>query len=204
MTLAAFLAAVGIHFLAAAAPGPAILMAARTGIVHGFHTGVFLAVGIGLGAMVWALAALFGLAVLFQIAPALFWVFKIIGAVLLIWMAWKIWRHAPDPVVMEGQAATVRSPRGALWLGLLTQLTNPKPAIFFGAVFVGTVPPGTPAGWLAALLIAVFLNELFCASVVARLFSFDRVRQTYSRLKTRIDRAFGGILALLGVKIALT
>jgi threonine/homoserine/homoserine lactone efflux protein len=54
------------------------------------------------------------------------------------------------------------------------------------------------------LLIAIFLNELICNIVVARAFSFDAPRQAYARLKTGIDRSFGGILALLGLKIAAT
>ncbi|MGL5010751.1 MAG: LysE family transporter, partial [Paracoccaceae bacterium] len=63
MTLTAFAAAWFLHLIAAASPGPAVLMAARTGVTEGFRTGAWLAVGIGIGAVFWALAALFGLAV---------------------------------------------------------------------------------------------------------------------------------------------
>jgi threonine/homoserine/homoserine lactone efflux protein len=204
VTLAAFLAAAGLHFLAAASPGPAVLMAARTGVTEGLRAGVFLALGIGAGAVVWASAALFGLALLFQTAPALLWSFKIAGGLLLVWMAVQMWRHADQPLKTE---VTGRPPRGALSafrLGLVTQLANPKPAVFFGAVFIGTVPPGTAPWVIAALLAVVFLNEVFCNVVVARLFSFDRPRRAYTRLKSGIDRAFGGLLAALGIKIAAT
>ena len=57
---------------------------------------------------------------------------------------------------------------------------------------------------LAALLAAVFLNELLCNVIVARLFSFDGPRRAYGRMKTTIDRSFGGILAVLGIKLAAT
>ena len=97
-----------------------------------------------------------------------------------------------------------RGPGGAAWLGLATQLSNPKPAVFFGAVFVGTVPPGTTWPWLVALLAAVWVNEVACNILVARLFSFDRPRSIYTRMKSGIDRAFGGILVALGIKIAAT
>lgn len=203
MTLAAFATAWFIHLLAAASPGPAVLMAARTGVTEGFRTGVFLSVGIGLGALVWAVAALFGLAVLFHVAPALLWAFKVVGGLFLCWIAFQMWRHATEPLE-AGAGSTPRGAWSALRLGLFTQLSNPKPAVFFGAVFVNTIPAGTAPGWLALLLLAVFLNEVVCTIAVARLFSFEAPRRAYGRFKTAIDRSFGGILAALGVKIAAT
>ena len=203
MALTAFLAAWGLHLVAAASPGPAILMSARLAVTEGFRVSVWLAIGIAFGAVFWALAALFGLAVLFRIAPALFWGFKILGGLFLIWIAWKMWRHAPE-ALPESTGALPRSPLSALWLGVATQLANPKPAVFFGAVFVGTVPPGTTLPWILALLAMIFVNEVACNLLIARLFSLERTRRTYTRLKTVIDRAFGGVLALLGLKIAAT
>jgi threonine/homoserine/homoserine lactone efflux protein len=147
-------------------------MAARTGVTEGLRTGVFLAIGLGVGALVWASAALFGLAVLFQTAPALLWAFKMTGGLFLCWLALQMWRHAADPIDLGQTGALPRSPLSALRLGLTTQLANPKPAVFFGAVFIGTVPPGTAPWVVAALLLVVFLNEVFCNVVVARMFSF--------------------------------
>ena len=204
MTLAAFIAAWALHLAAAASPGPAVLMAARTGITEGLRTGVFLAVGLGLGAVFWACAALFGLALLFQTAPALLWGFKLAGGLYLCWIALQMWRHAATPLDMGEAGRLPRSPLSALRLGLLTQLSNPKPAVFFGAVFLGTVPAGAAPWIIAALLGVVFLNEVACNVLVARLFSFDRPRRAYLRLKASIDRGFGGLLALLGIKIAAT
>jgi len=178
-------------------------MAARTGVAEGLRTGVWLAVGIGLGAAFWALVALFGLAVLFQVAPALLWGFKLAGGLFLIWMAVWMWQHARDPLDIGSHDTPPRSAASALRLGVVTQMSNPKPAVFFGAVFVGTVPPGTSAPWIALLLVVIFLNELLCNTVVARAFSFDGPRRTYQRLKTAIDRSFAGGLAVLGARIAL-
>jgi threonine/homoserine/homoserine lactone efflux protein len=204
MTLAAFFAAWVLHLMAAASPGPAVLMTARTGMTEGFRTGVWVAIGVALGAVVWAVAALFGLAILFKVAPALLWGYKIAGGLFLCWIAWQMWRHAAEPLDMIAKGDTARTPLSAFRLGLVTNLANPKPAVFFGAVFVGTVPPGTSLPWIAALLAMVFMNEVVCNAVVARAFSFDAPRRVYARLKTVIDRSFGGILALLGVKIAAT
>jgi threonine/homoserine/homoserine lactone efflux protein len=66
------------------------------------------------------------------------------------------------------------------------------------------VPPDTPFWVSIALLTVLFLNETVWNTIVARIFSLDRTRDAYISLKTVIDRTFGGMLALLGVKIAAT
>nr|WP_240335454.1 LysE family transporter [Pseudotabrizicola algicola] len=190
--------------LAAASPGPAILMAARTGVTQGFVTGMWLSVGIGLGALFWAVAALFGMATLFLLAPSLLWGFKIAGGLFLCWIAFQMWRHAPEPLRMTADNEAPQGRFSALRLGLLTQLSNPKPAVFFGAVFVNTIPAGTSLPWIVLILGLVFVNELACTIAVARAFSLEHPRRFYQRFKTVIDRSFGGLLALLGAKIAAT
>ena len=204
MTVTAFLAVAMLHLMAAISPGPAVLMSARTGVTEGLRTGALLAIGIGAGAVIWASAALFGLALLFQAAPALLWALKILGGLYLIHMAWGMWRDADTPLDMAETGRPPRSAASAFRLGLVTQLSNPKPAVLFSAIFIGTVPPGTPVWVIAALLTVVFLNEAIWNTLVARIFSFQRSKAAYISLKSIIDRSFGGLLALLGLKIAAT
>lgn len=204
MTLAAFLAFVGLVVFAAVSPGPAVLMSARTGLTEGFRTGLMLAMGIGAGAVVWAGAAMFGLNLLFAAAPALLWALKIGGGLYLVWMAVHLWRDAKTPLVTKDTRPVPRSARSAFRLGLLTQMANPKPAVMFSAIFLGTVPQGTPSWIYLALLAVIFTSETVWNCLVARIFSLDRTRARYISLKTVIDRSFGGLLALLGVKIAAT
>jgi threonine/homoserine/homoserine lactone efflux protein len=54
------------------------------------------------------------------------------------------------------------------------------------------------------LLAVLFCNEALWNIVVVRVFSLDRTRRVYLSLKTIIDRCFGGLLALLGLKIAIS
>ena len=204
MTLTAFLAVAFLHLMAAISPGPAVLMSARTGVTEGLRTGFFLATGIGIGGVVWAMAALFGLNLVFQAAPTLLYALKIAGGLYLIYMAWGMWKTADQPLDMAETGRPPRTPLSAFRLGLITQLANPKPAVLFSAIFVGTVPPNTPAWVYAALLLVVFLNETIWNTVVARIFSFDRSKAAYISLKSIIDRCFGGMLAILGLKIAAT
>lgn len=204
MTLTAFLAVAFLHLMVAISPGPAVLMSARTGVIEGLRTGFFLACGIGIGGVVWALAALFGLNLVFQAAPALLYALKIVGGLYLIYMAWGMWKSADQPLDMTETTRPPRTAWSAFRLGLITQLSNPKPAVLFSAIFVGTVPPHTPAWVYAALLLVVFLNETIWNTVVARIFSFHRSKAAYISLKSIIDRCFGGMLAILGLKIAAT
>lgn len=204
MTVAAFVAVALLHLMAAISPGPAVVMAARTGVTEGLRAGAWLAAGIGAGAVVWAGAALFGLQLVFEAAPALLWALKLLGAAYLLWMAWGMWRHAREPLDLRETGRPPRTPLQAFRLGVLTQLANPKPAVLFSAIFIGTVPAGTAPWVFAALLTVVFLNEFAWNVLVARVFSFPRSRAGYISLKTVIDRSFGALLAALGVKIAAT
>lgn len=204
MTLAAFLAFAGLSLFAAISPGPAVLMAARTGLTEGFRTGAFLAAGIGVGGVVWASAAMFGLNLVFAAAPALLWALKLLGGGYLLWMAWHLWKDAKTPLDTTIKTTIPRSAASAFRLGLFTQLANPKPAVMFSAIFLGTVPPSTPIWVYGALLVVVFLNESLWNTFVARIFSLERTRSRYISLKTIIDRSFGTMLALLGIKIAAT
>ncbi|MBE3640380.1 LysE family translocator [Mangrovicoccus algicola] len=191
------------HLAAAISPGPAVLMTVRLAASQGMRTAAAYAAGVMIGAVIWAAAALLGLSVLFQILPGLFVAMKLIGAAFLVYVGFMTWRHASAPLAMQGTAAAMSVPR-ALRFGLVLQLTNPKPAVFFGAVFVTLVPPETPLAGLALVLAIVALNELASNLLVARIFSLPRARSVYMRLKTRVERVFGTLLAGFGVKLALS
>ncbi len=204
MTVTAFAAFAVLTLLGAVSPGPAVLMAARTGLTEGFRTGAFLAIGIGAGAVFWASCAMSGLGLLFAWAPGLLIALKLAGGAFLIWLGVSLWRSAAQPFVTADARPTPRSALSALRLGLVTQLTNPKPVVLLSAIFLGTVPPATPLWQRAALLAVLFTFETGWNIIVARIFSLDRTRAGYISLKTIIDRTFGGMLVLLGAKVAIT
>lgn len=204
MSLAVFLSVLGLHFVAAMSPGPSFVVSVRTAASEGFRPAVGLAVAFGLGAVIWAVAAMSGLALLFEIAPRAYLAFKLAGAAFLIWIGYKTITHARDPLPEVTEIDTPRSMASALRLGLFTQLANPKPAVFFGAVFAGLVPQGTPLPVLALLLFFVFFNETLWYVFVAAVFSRQKARAAYGRAKTWTDRALGGLIAAFGIKIAAT
>ncbi len=198
MTLAAIARVVLIHLAAAISPGPSFVVAPRVGAAEGFRIAAALALGFGLGAVLWATAALAGVALLFELVPALFTAMKLQGAAFLIFIAVMMWRHANAPLAQPKTTTAPRTIRGAVRLGFLTLATNPKPAIFFGAVFVGLVPADTTLGWKLAIIAAVFANGTLWYLAVAPVFSLPRARIAYIIAKTWFDRSFGTLIALFG------
>lgn len=152
--------------------------------------------------MIWALAAMSGLSILFELFPRAYLAFKIAGGLFLIWIGVKTIRHARDPLPEATVLASPRSLANAFRLGLMTQLSNPKPAVFFGAVFAGLIPPETSLAVKGLLLFFVFFDETLWYVIVARLFSRQKARQAYGRAKLWTDRALGGLIALFGARIA--
>ena len=203
MTLAAFISFVLIHLAAAVSPGPSFVVSLRTAANDGFAVAAALALGFGLGAVLWAVAAMAGLALLFEVMPVLFTSLKLVGAAFLIFIAFMMWKHASDPLDTAAKPAPM-SKWGAVRFGFATFATNPKSAIFFSAVFVGLVPVDTPLIWRAAIVAAIFVNETLWYLIVARVFSLPKARAAYIHLKATIDRCFGTLIAAFGVKIALT
>lgn len=202
MTLTALIAIYLVHLAAAISPGPAVLLAARTGMQEGMARGAWLSLGIGLGACVWALAAMCGLALLFELAPALLTTLKLVGAAYLMFLAWKMWRHAPEPITANGTViASGRGPAGLVWQGILVQLTNPKPALFFGTVFLTFLPANAPLWGYGVVLGIVLFNDAGWNVIVSRIFSLERTRRAYLNLKTTIDRVFAGLLTALSMKL---
>ncbi|OSQ48587.1 LysE family translocator [Marivita geojedonensis] len=202
MSAAAILSIALIHLAAAMSPGPSFVVAARTAVSEGFGTATALAFSFGLGAALWAAAAMAGLALVFELMPQLFTALKVIGGAFLIFIAIQMWRHAREPLP-EAADLHPRSAGSAVWFGFVTFAANPKTAVFFGAVFVGLVPSETPLAIRALLLAIIFTNETLWYILVARFFSLPHARTLYTRLKTAIDRMFGGLIALFGLRIAM-
>jgi threonine/homoserine/homoserine lactone efflux protein len=159
-------------FVLNATPGVDLLLTVTRTLQAGPRAGVAAALGINAGCVVHALAAAFGLAALLAVSATAFVAIKWAGAAYLLWlalgMARAAWR-AGTPAA-TGIAAP---PRGA-WqdfrTGLLTNVLNPKVALFFLAFLPQFIAPGTADKTTAFLgLGALFVVQslLFLLGVVA-------------------------------------
>ena len=113
-------------------------------------------------------------------------------------------RNAADGIEDDANLHQVRGRAALVRQGIAVQLANPKPAVFFGTIFLTLVPRDAPIWALAVILLMIFVNDAGWNMIVGRIFAFRRSRATYLNLKTVIDRVFGGLLALLGLKLATT
>jgi threonine/homoserine/homoserine lactone efflux protein len=200
--LVALLGLAVVHLLAVASPGPSTVLVVQTAAVSGRRGGLVTAFAMMLGALAWAMAALWGLQALFAKFAWLYVFFRIAGGLYLIYLAVMLWRHARDPLpeMTAGNAA-----RGSDWQifvrALLLQLSNPKIMVFFGSIFLSLLPGDLP-GWMeAAVLAIVAFNEFAWFALLALLFSGGTAQTFYRRTKRWLDRIMGGVLGLLGVRL---
>lgn len=182
--------------LAILSPGPAIIAASQSAAARGRAASMPYAMGLAFGASLWCLFALFGLTVVFRLVPQLYVALKLAGGIYLVWIAWKMWRHAADPLAMEGE--TVTGP--GFVRGIALNLSNPKPALFYSAVIMSVFP--ALGGIAPAIVYGIALTvELTFYATVTALMSTAPVRRRYVGAKTWIDRIAGALIGVLGVSL---
>lgn len=181
-----------------ATPGVDLLLTITRTLQGGPRAGVAAALGISAGCVVHALAAAFGLAALLALHPQAFALIQWIGAGYLLWLGLgqlrRAWRSSADggaPAVGERTMTFGADFRG----GLLTNVLNPKVALFFLAFLPQFVPSAAAHKTASFLLLgAVFVLQgtlflLVTVALVARL----RRWQT-STVARRVLGALSGLL----------
>lgn len=191
-------AAIGIG---AASPGPSFVMVARTAASQGRPHGLLAAAGIGTGGLIFAILALLGLHSLLNLAPALYLALKLAGGLYLAWLGWRIWRGARQALTLHA-APSPHSQHRAFAAGLATQLSNPKTAIVYTSVFAAFLPEQPELSFKILTALAVLLVETGWYTLAAWALSAPLPRQAYLRSKTWVDRAAGGVMMALGLKLA--
>ncbi len=187
-----------IQLLAVISPGPSFLITARTAVAQSRRDGIKVALGLGAGTVIWSSAALLGLNAVFHAVPALFIAMKLAGALFLLDIAFMIFRHAAEPLKLDVTADAVGNP---FVKGFLTQIANPKVAVFFGSIFIALLPANVPLWMTVALIAIVSFNEVWWYSAVSLFFGSGPVRAFYLKAKVWIDRLTGVFLGTLGLRL---
>jgi threonine/homoserine/homoserine lactone efflux protein len=173
------LAGLGLHSLGLfsltvlvlnATPGVDMLFTVSRTLQGGVRRGLAAALGISAGCVVHALAAAFGLAALLALWTWAFTATKWLGAAYLVWVAWGMWRAALRPAAATPvQAAKPASLAQVFRQGLLTNVLNPKIALFFLAFLPQFMAPGAAHKTLAFLALGglmVLQGTLFLVALV--------------------------------------
>jgi threonine/homoserine/homoserine lactone efflux protein len=183
-------------------PGPDTALTIRNVLLGGRSAGVATAFGVVAGQATWAVAASAGVVSILLASEALFQAVKLAGALYLIYLGarslWSAWRGGA-PIAAPGR----RSNAGAFRQGLISNLANPKMAVFFASILPQFAPRH---GAVFATLLA--LGALFCAMTLAWLSLYSvavgRLRDVFNapRVRRALEGLTGAALVALGVRLA--
>jgi threonine efflux protein len=201
LTILAGIAA--IHWAALISPGPNFLLISQASSSESRRVGLWTALGVVIGTIVWATTALLGVSVIFSRFVWLFKGMKFLGGAYLVYLGVRAWLGATKPVRPEQTGHSAPSHWFALRRGFLTHITNPKTTLFYAGIFATTLTPGLPAWVKAAAFGVVLADSLIWHSTLALVFSTDRAQRAYLRAKRWVDRITGTVMTAFGAVLAL-
>lgn len=187
--------------LGAMSPGPTSIYVAKNSIAISRKHGLYTAFGTGTGAAIFGLLAVLGLQALLLAVPSAYLVLKICGGLYLLWLAYKIIKHAKEPIEMDQSVSSQMSFRRAFTTGLITQLANPKIAIVLASIFTALLPKDIPTYYYFVLPLLCFFIDAGWCSLVAVALSAEKPRRVYLKFKAVFDRGAGVVMTVLGLKL---
>lgn len=187
-------------------PGPDSLLIMTRSATQGWRAGVAATMGIGAGTMVHVTAAAVGLSAILATSATAFMLVKYVGAAYILYMAITLLLSKRT----EATAAASILPlpyRRIFFQGFLTNVLNPKVAIFFLAFVPQFIDAAAPNKALAFVILGCIFNfngmlwsvslALFTGMASARL-------KVSPAVSLWLNRATGGLFVWLGIKLALS
>ena len=188
-------------------PGPDSLLIMARSASQGWRAGSAAALGIGAGTFVHIFAAALGLSAVLATSATAFTVIKLLGAAYILYMAWGLLRSKPAAPVTVAPVLPPLSWQRIFAQGFLTNVLNPKVAIFFLAFVPQFIAADAPNKALAFIVLGCIFNlngMLWCHGLA--LFT----AQASARIKLPatatlwLNRVTGGLFVWLGIKLALS
>jgi len=174
-------------------------------LVYSRKTGIYSALGLGLGILVHVTYSLIGIGYIISKSIVIFSTIKFIGAGYLVYIGYKSLKAKPTKNVGEefvekkqmGKWASVKN-------GFLTNALNPKATLFFLALFTQVIHTSTPLGikilYGAEMSTMTFVWFAFVAVVL----SHQKIKKPFVKVQHYVERTMGAVLILLGIKVALS
>ena len=200
--VAIFVSIAVIQTLGWLSPGPNLVAISGAAMASGRVVGVATAAGVALGVGLWALFAVFGVALLFEAFPSIFLGLKLAGAAFLAWLGIQSIRAALQGVRGSLSKSVERqSAFPALRTGFLVLMTNPKAPIFFGAVLTSYLPLGAPNWIMSGIVIEFLVLSFILNSITALVFSTRQVMGWFEQNQVIIRFIFGLIYIALAALV---
>ena len=191
-------------------PGPDSLLIMTRSATQGWRAGSAAALGIGAGTMIHVFAAALGLSALLSTSAAAFTVVKWVGAAYIIYMGVGMLRAKlrddAAPAIATAMAAKPLAYRKIFFQGFLTNVLNPKVALFFLAFvpqFIAADSTSKPLAFIILGFIFNFNGMLWCHGLAL----FTAFASARLKIKPRaalwLNRVTGGLFLALGLRLAL-
>ncbi|WOH67217.1 LysE family translocator [Bradyrhizobium sp. BWA-3-5] len=187
-------------------PGPDTAYIIGRSIQFGWRGGAAAATGISVGCLVHVFGAAIGLSALLMASSAALTVLKWVGAAYLLFTGVQMLLSRSRPLVETASAGGETSLARVFWQGALTNVLNPKVALFFLAFlpqFVAAESAHKTLAFLTLGLIFITSGTLWCfgiAAFAARV--AGRIRQSAGGVAW-VNRALGGLFVYLGIRVAM-
>ena len=193
-----------LWLVAVVTPGPNFFAVAQTAARHSWRRGVATASGVASGTVVWALAGGLGIRSLFAIAPFLYMALKVAGGCYLIYLGSRLlWRSR---LAVEGQGSVVAARPtvlSAYRLGLLSNLTNPKTALFVASIFAAVIPSAPSPGLLIGAAATMADISFSWYALVALLLGGAGAAAVYARCRRWLDAFAGACYLFFGLRLVM-
>lgn len=197
---------VGVVIAIALLPGPDTAVVTKNALIHGRGAALGSAIGVNVGLTVWTVATALGVASLLKTSETIYTTLKLIGALYLIWIGaraiWDSRRATAGPGTVAAPGRTIDGRRG-FNQGVISNLANPKVAIFFTSLLPQFVSPSGSALIQMLLLGVAFIAinvTWMCSYALAAVRMSDVLSR--ARVKATIDRISGIVLIGVGIRLA--
>ncbi|WP_406280463.1 LysE family translocator [Nocardia sp. NBC_00881] len=200
-----FLAASGVLAVLTMVPGPDMAVVTKRAVESSWQDGLRTVGGITIGLLIWGLLTVIGLAAIVAASATVYTVVKLAGATYLVFLGAQALLHSRR-ARSAAVVAAVRSPAGDPWrTGLVSNLFNPKIAVFYTGLLPTLAPSGLSAhlGMMLLVLVHAVLTLGWLGGYVMLL---AKARAFFERLVVRraMDRVTGVVLIGFGVKVAVS
>lgn len=202
--MSAFITIATLHLLAVMSPGPDFAMILKNSVSYERNRVILTAFGIAFGILVHVFYSIFGLALVISKSILLFNVIKYIGVAYLVYVGFQAMRaKRPSEEEMKLQTKKEISKLKAFQQGFWCNALNPKATLFFLSIFTLVVQPGTSITVQMLYGLEMFLATFLWFSFLGYVLTHRHVQSKIKSFQHYITKAMGGVLLLLGVKIAL-
>lgn len=192
----------GVFLLGAMSPGPNFVLI--SGIAaRSRASGFAVAIGFCLAALTWATMSALGLAAILIASGWAYRGIQVLGGTYLVYSGYKLVRGGGNAV---GIRTNAQPPAGlaAVRKGYLVNIANAKSAAFYTSVFATLLPRAAPFSFAVLAVLLTALVSLSWYSLVAMLFSVNRIGDAYRKATRVTDRLAGTVLALLGTHMIIS